>query len=117
MQFQILRAQGAQPYFWRVIADNNRELAKSETLHNKADAISAAQKLKTSALSLRFEVFLSNSGSQPWSWRVWSTNNRILVAASETYTNYTGAQHAADVVKWGAGSAQIVDLTTAGSHI
>lgn len=104
-----------QPYFWRIFADNWRELAKSETLTSKAAAISAATTLKTSALYLRFEVFRSNNGVQPWSWRVWADNNKILIASSETYVNQSGAQHAADVVKLGAATAQIVDRTRSGA--
>ena len=113
LKFEIHDSNSAsQPYYWKIIGRNGYDtLAKSETLTSKDHALRMAQLLKDSALSLKFEVFRSNSGSQPWSWRVEAANNVIVVSASETYANQSGAQAAADSVKYYASSAEIIDKT------
>ncbi|WP_212832923.1 DUF1508 domain-containing protein [Catellatospora sp. TT07R-123] len=102
----------AQPYYWRIVGRNGYDvLARSETLVRKEHALEMARLLKTSARQLRFEVFRSNAGYQPWSWRVWADNNKILISASETYTSHSAANAAAESVKGNAWSAEIVDKT------
>jgi uncharacterized protein YegP (UPF0339 family) len=89
-------------------------LAKSETLRNKADALSAAQTLKIHADNpscVTFSVLPSKSAAQPWTWHATTNNNRILIASSETYRDRSGAQNAIDSIKRNAPSAEIVDLT------
>ena len=98
----------AQPYFWRVIATNGRELAKSETLTQKAHVVAMANKLKAQPYLHRYETFRSNYGTQPLSFRVWD-GSRIVIASSETYHNEADAQKAATDIRDGASSATIVD--------
>lgn len=116
MKFEVCdSASVVQPCFWRVVADNGRELAKSETLEHKADALSAAQTLKDHANDGRiaFSVIPARSGAQPWTWHATTGNYKILVASSETYRDQYGAQNAIDAVKRGAPFAVIEDKTRA----
>jgi uncharacterized protein YegP (UPF0339 family) len=102
----------AQPYYWKIIGRNGYDtLAKSETLTSKDHTLRMAQFVKASAMSLLFQVFRSNNGPQPWTWRVLAANNHVVVSASETYANQAGAQAAADSVKYHASAAEIVDKT------
>ena len=113
LRFEIKDSNSiTQPYFWRIIGRNGYdELAKSETLVRKDHAIKMAQLVKSSANRLTFETFRSNYGHQPWSWRVWDGNGKIIIASSETYANEAGASSAAWSVKLHAATAEIVDLT------
>ena len=50
MEFQIVRSNNpAQPFFWRIVADNGQTLAGSETFINKQDAINAAYSVRSNA--------------------------------------------------------------------
>lgn len=59
---------------------------------------------------MRFEILNSNSTSQPYYWRIVSSNNQVL-ATSETYVNKQGCLNAISVVQRGAASAPVHDLT------
>jgi uncharacterized protein YegP (UPF0339 family) len=50
LRFEIHRASGGQ-YYWRIVAANGQVLATSETYYNKADARSAAESVRSLAVS------------------------------------------------------------------
>lgn len=105
LTFQIRKATGTQPYYWRAVASNGRVLCHSETYANRADARAAVDTVKAGRVS--YEV--TSSVNHQWFFRIKATNGRIL-AHSETYHNHADAQLAADYVRTNAPSARIEDL-------
>jgi len=59
---------------------------------------------------MKFEIHKSASATQPYYWRIVSSNGNVL-AASETYVNKADAESAAQSVIDGASGATLVDLT------
>ena len=98
MKFQIRRAGGAQPYYWRAVASNSQVLCHSETYVNRADAKASVELVRAGKVT--YEV-LQDTNRQ-WFFRIKATNGRIL-AHSESYLNRADAQSAADYTKrWGS---------------
>jgi uncharacterized protein YegP (UPF0339 family) len=56
MRFEIHRASGGQ-YYWRIVASNGQVLATSETYYNKADALSAAESVRSSVGSAQINDY------------------------------------------------------------
>jgi uncharacterized protein YegP (UPF0339 family) len=51
-QFEICKGSGTQPYWWRLIGDNNETLCRSENYGTKASAqagVNAVKRVATSA--------------------------------------------------------------------
>jgi uncharacterized protein YegP (UPF0339 family) len=114
MEFQLMDSDSAsQPYYWRIIADNNRELARSELLTSKSYARTAAETLKNYGHTSKYSynVVRSNSPAQQWRWNVTAANHEKVVASTENYYNYADAQTAAESVRQNARYAKIVDKT------
>lgn len=110
LRFEICDADGYQPYYWRIV-DGDKILAKSETMHNKADAFAAARKMKENTAAYTFEVFRTNDQAYPFSWHAYAANNRLVVSANYRYQTYSDASTVMNYVKTNAVSAVIVDKT------
>lgn len=55
LDFQIRKANGVQPYYWRIVSTGNSSvLATSETYYNKQDAINAADIVRKNSASSDF---------------------------------------------------------------
>lgn len=64
---------------------------------------------------MQFEIRKSNSSSQPYYWRIVASNAQVL-ATSETYTTKQGCHDAINVVKRGAATAPVIDMTVAATR-
>jgi uncharacterized protein YegP (UPF0339 family) len=62
-------------------------------------------------VSIEFEVRKSSSSSQPYYWRIKSVGNSKILASSETYVNKADCVAAMKLVKTGAATATMWDMT------
>lgn len=115
LAIEIRDAVGTQSKFWRIV-DGEDVLARSETMHNKRDAVAAATHIKEDTPAYRFEVIRTQDPQYPFSWHA-SRSGRIVVASTNMYTLYGGADVAKEYVRLNIHLAPIVDLTTAPSNV
>jgi uncharacterized protein YegP (UPF0339 family) len=115
LRLEIRDAEGPQRYFWR-IKDGDNILARSETMYNKADAVSAANNMKNNTAAYQFEVTNTQDRDYPYSWHAQAGNNRLLVSSTDLYRTYDLADNAKNYVRRNAPYAEIVDMTRTGSR-
>jgi uncharacterized protein YegP (UPF0339 family) len=60
---------------------------------------------------MRFKLQNSDDADQPYYFEIQATGNYETLATSETYTNKADAQHAINLIKNEAASADVVDDT------
>lgn len=90
---------------WRLIADNGRILALSETYETLTHARAAATKFTHEAGSLVYEVHADSAGLNRW--RARAGNGEILAFSADAFTSKANARRAALVVQDVAGSAAL----------
>lgn len=61
--------------------------------------------------NLQFQMWNSNSATQPYYWRIVSVLNGKVLATSETYARKADAEHAINLVFSNAASATYLDKT------
>ena len=72
----------------------------------------AAPKFAAAAQGSRLKFEIYRSGSE-FRWRLKAANGHIIATPGEGYKAKADCRHAIEVIKRGAGSAVITDLTTA----
>jgi uncharacterized protein YegP (UPF0339 family) len=110
LRLEIRNAQGPQRFYWRIV-DGDNILARSETLYNKQDAITAATKMKYYTNEYEFEVISTVDRRYPYSWHAQAKNSRLVVSSTDMYATYAGADQAKEYVRRNAPNSEIVDLT------
>ena len=110
LKLQICRAQGAQPYFWRIVSGTDI-LARSETMFNKADAVKAANQMRYYTSEYQFEVINTTDRLRPYSWHAQAKNSRLVVSSTDLYGIYTQAYGAMEYVRTNVPYGDIEDLT------
>lgn len=61
---------------------------------------------------MRFKLQNSQDPEQPFYFEIQASGNYETLATSETYVGKADAEHAIDLIKAEAGTAQVVDVTT-----
>jgi hypothetical protein len=85
-------------------------LARSETMYNKTDAVVTATHFKENTRPTSSRSFGPGNPSTPFTWH--STRvGRIVVASTDMYSLYGGADQAKEYVRLNLANAPIVDLT------
>lgn len=60
---------------------------------------------------MRFKLQPSDDAQQPFYFEIQASGNFETLATSETYASKADAEHAIDLIKGGAGGADVVDET------
>lgn len=108
MLIEVQRGTSAQPFHIRVTEATL--LAKSETYFNRVDALATANKLKVVS-QLRFETFVTNSPTHPYSWHILASNGKKLVSSVHMYGDHAEANRVMVAVKTALPYAEVKDLT------
>ena len=109
LAIEICDAVGTQSKFWR-IADGDDIKARSETMHNKTDAVATATHFKENTAAYTFEVTSTRDANYPYSWHA-TRNGLIVVSSTEMYKLWVGADQGMEFIRANVRWAPIVDLT------
>lgn len=108
LKFEIYQ-DGSMEYRWRLKGANGKVLATGgQGYKAKADAKNGVERIKTGAADkLKFEVYEDKSKESRW--RLKSTNGQVIATSSQGYKEKADCEHAIDVIKKGAATAEVVE--------
>jgi uncharacterized protein YegP (UPF0339 family) len=111
LKFEIY-SDSAKEFRWRLKAANGANLATSgQGYKAKADCKNGVERIKMDVASdkLKFEVY-EDKGKEH-RWRLKAANGQVIGTSSEGYKAKADCEKAIDVIKKGAGKAEVEDKT------
>lgn len=112
LKFEIYSAEGKEKEFrWRLKAANGEILATAgQGYKAKADCKNGVERImKDAAEKLKFETYEDNE--KKFRWRLKASNGQIIATSSQGYKAKVDCEHAVDLIKKGAESATVADMT------
>src|SRR5690606_10467858 len=95
---------------WRFIASNGKIIATAGEGYNaKADAMKAVKSIQGQAGDLKAEFY--EDKKKEHRWRVKAKNGQIIAVASEGYKAKADAEKGFELMKKGAKSAKVTEVT------
>jgi uncharacterized protein YegP (UPF0339 family) len=109
LKFEIYQ-DSAKEYRWRLKATNDKILATSgQGYKAKADCKNGVERIQKDAEKLKFEPFEDNA--KQFRWRLIASNGQTIGTSSEGYKAKADCEKAIELVKRGAGKAEVEDKT------
>lgn len=107
-RFRILHHRSDGTVSWRLLATNNRDLARAaDSYPDPAACRAAVQSLQRDAADLRITIV--RAGPSSWSWRI-AAGESVLALSSRDYQRRIQAEQAAGVALELIPSAELTDL-------
>ncbi len=110
LKFELYQ-DASKDYRWRLKAGNGEELATpGQGYKAKADAQNSIDRIKKDAATdkIKFEVYEDNAKQSRW--RLKASNGQVIATSSSGYKSKADAEHAIDLIKKGAASAEVVEV-------
>lgn len=112
LKFEVYKDK-ADEFRWKLVAGNNKVLATAgQGYKAKADAKNSIELLQKADAKSNFEVY--EDEKKEYRWRLKAKNSQIVAASSEGYKEKAGAEKALEVVKAGAGKAEVAEAMEKG---
>lgn len=110
LKFEIYSTEGKE-FRWRLKAANGEVLATAgQGYKAKADCKNGVERImKDAADKLKFESYEDNE--KKFRWRAKASNGQIIATASQGYKAKVDCENAIELIKKGAASATVADMT------